>query len=286
MNSPTRGVLIVGLALGWMFPGAARGQSVDAAAWLADRGPGVRTSIFGTYARPGELLVSPFFEYYLDDNLEYSPSELVGGVDQDFRGRYRASEGLLFLAYAFNDRFALELEVAAIRARLEKSPDDPSAVPPRLEESGWGDRQAQLNWRIAHESASSPEVFSFLEVVFPSNRDKPLIGTSDWEYKLGGGVTRGWHWGTLTARASAAYAKSEPVVELGEFAVEYLKRLSPRFRLYAGIEGASDEIEAIGELQWHFSRRGYLRLNSGVGLTSKATDFAPDVGVVFALPVR
>ena len=36
--------------------------------YLRDRGTGVSTSMFGTYVRRRELLVYPFFEYYLDND--------------------------------------------------------------------------------------------------------------------------------------------------------------------------------------------------------------------------
>lgn len=65
---------------------------------LQDRGAGVATSMFGTYIRQGELIVYPFFEGYVDDNLEYKPEEFGYPGDVDFRGRYRASEGLLIWA--------------------------------------------------------------------------------------------------------------------------------------------------------------------------------------------
>lgn len=282
MRSP----LIFALLLSLVGPVAAGDPSAAAAPppdapWLADRGPGVRTSIFGTYVRARELLVSPFFEYYLDDDYEYKPAELGHGLEEDFRGRFRASEGLVFLAYGFNDRLALELEAAVIRARLEKASDDPSTMPPELKESGQGDWQAQLDWTILLETAGRPEVFGFLEVVPPSNRKRLLIGTQDWEYKMGAGVTRATSWGTWTLRAALEYADA---LDSGEYAIEYLKRLSPRWRLYAGIEGVQDEVELIGEAQWHVSERAYFRFNAARGLTAKATDWAPDVGVVVAFP--
>ncbi|MGH7452526.1 MAG: hypothetical protein ACRENG_14360, partial [bacterium] len=40
----------------------ARAQGDELPVYLKDRGTGIRTSIFGTYVRRGELLVSPFFE--------------------------------------------------------------------------------------------------------------------------------------------------------------------------------------------------------------------------------
>jgi hypothetical protein len=282
----SRHVLPIGaLFLSLWMPGAVHGQATSAAPWLEDRGAGVRTSIFGTYVLKGELLVSPFFEYYVDNDFEYKPAELGHGLDRDFRGRYRASEGLLFLSYGLTDRLAIELEAAVISAKLTKAPDDPSTLPQQIEESGQGDWQVQLDWRVLLESATRPEVFGYLEVVGPSNRSRPLIGTSDWEYKLGAGMTRGMRWGTLTARAALSYAQAEGALEPGEYALEYLKRLSPSWRVYAGVEGTQDEVELIGEAQWHLSQRIYLRFNTARGLTSKATDWAPDVGVVFAFPV-
>src|SRR6266571_4685010 len=74
---------------------------------LRDRGTGVRTSLLGTYVRQGELLFYPFFEYYWDADREYKPSELGYGLFRDFRGRYRASEGILFLSYGVGPDVAL-----------------------------------------------------------------------------------------------------------------------------------------------------------------------------------
>ncbi len=275
-------VAIVSLVLIVVSP--SRSQTI--APYLRDRGIGIRTSIFGTYLRPGELLVSPFFEYYLDNNLEYQPSELGYVGETDFRGRYRATEGLMFIGYGVTDWLAIEFEAAVIDARLEKSPSDQSQLPDRFNESGLGDIQAQLDFRFARERANRPEVFGFVEVVFPTPGDRVLIGTSDWELKGGAGLTRGFRWGTMTVRTAVQYSKEEETTEFGEWAVEYLKRLSPRWRIYAGVEGFQDEVELIGEAQWHPSHIVFLRFNVGLGLTSKATDVAPDVGVMFSIPLR
>ena len=70
-------------------------------------------------------------------------------------------------------------------------------------------------------------MFSYFETVFPLQKDKELIGTPDWELKLGTGVTKGFSWGTITLRAAAEYDGAESAVEVGEYAVEYVKRLSP-----------------------------------------------------------
>ena len=90
-------------------------------AYLNDRGTGVSTSQFGTYVRRGELIIYPFFEYDRHNKFEYKPSEFGFVGEQDFRGRYRASEGLLFLAYGVTDNLAIEFEGALIRASLEKA---------------------------------------------------------------------------------------------------------------------------------------------------------------------
>ena len=253
-------------------------------AYLKDRGTGQPTSMFGTYIRGGELLVYPFFEYYLDDDIEYSPQELGYGLDEDFRGKYRASEYLMFLAYGFTDWLAVELEAALyIDARLETSPDDPTGVPSVIEEAGTGDVEGQVRVRIARETESRPEFFSYFEAVSPQQSDKVLIGTPDWEYKLGFGVVRGFGFGTMTLRLAGEYEMEESSGTFGEYALEYLNRLSPKWRIYLGLEGNQDELEFIPEVQWHIrTDKIFFKLNSAVGVTSKATDWAPEVGVMFS----
>jgi len=249
--------------------------------YLKDRGTGIPTSMFGTYLRKGEVLVYPFFEYYSDHNYEYKPLELGFGLDQDFRGRYLASEGLLFVAYGLTDNLAIEVEAAVISASLYKSSSDPSALPAKYKESGQGDIQTQLDWRWLKENDRRPMLFSYFEVDFPHHRNKPLIGTLDWEFKLGTGVSRGFTWGTLTARVGITYADN--VTDLGEYALEYLKRISKTIRLYAGLEGeALDELELIAEVQVHLTPHLFIKLNNGFGLTSKATDWAPEIGIMFS----
>lgn len=256
-------------------------------AFLADRGEGVATSMFGTYIRRGELIVYPFFEYYRDRNFEYKPAEFGFAGDKDFRGRYRAREGLFFFAYGLTDSLAVEFEAAVIRASLDKSAEDPSVMPARVEESGMGDAEAQVRWLWRKETDRRPELFSYSEVVFPHHKDKSLIGTPGWELKFGTGIIRGFAWGTLTFRGAVEYSEaSSSHLDLGEYAAEYLKRISPAWRLYAGIEGTQDELSLITEAQWHLRPDMFIRFNTGVGLTSKATDWTPEVGILLMLPAR
>jgi hypothetical protein len=239
--------------------------------------------MFGTYVQRGELLVYPFFEWYADDDFEYTPAELGSASPQEHRGRYRAIEGLIFLGYGLTDNLAVEFEAAVISATLRKSPADTSALPARLEASGLGDVEMQLRWRFATETATRPEAFTYFETVFPTKNDPGLIGTSDWEYKLGFGVTRGFGWGTTTFRVDGEYSREEGKFDAGEYALEYLKRLSPRWRVYGAIEGNQlDEVAVITELQWHFHRRAFLKVNNGWGLTTNATDFAPEIGLMIS----
>jgi hypothetical protein len=252
-------------------------------AFLRDRGAGVATSMFGTYVHEGELLVYPFFEWYADPDLEYTPAELGLIGDVEHRGRYRASEALLFLGYGITHNLAVEFEAAVISASLRKAAADTSAAPATVRESGLGDVEMQVRWRFVEETDAHPEAFTFVETVFPSQRDRRLIGTQDWEYKVGVGFTRGFSWGTATFRLSGEYSGEEGKVDAGEYAFEYLKRLSPRWRVCAAIEGTQvDEVELITEMQWHFHRRAFLKMNNGLGLTTNATGFAPELGVMIA----
>jgi hypothetical protein len=251
--------------------------------YLRDRGPGVATSMFGTYVRKGELLVYPFAEWYADKDLEYKPSELGYGIAEDFRGRYAASEALLFLGYGLTDDIALELEGAVISAELEKAANDPSAMPSELEEHGLGDVEAQVRWRFRRETETRPELFTYFETVFPLQKHRKLIGTSAWEYKLGFGMTRGYRWGTMTLRAAGEYSGEERKLEAGEYAIEYLRRLSPRWRIASVIEGNQlDEVALITEVQWLLLPRAFIKVNTGWGITRNATDFAPEVGVMLS----
>jgi hypothetical protein len=245
-----------------------------------DRGTGIPTSMFGTYIEKGEWLVYPFYEYYRDGNYEYEAGELGYVGTTELRGRYRAHEGLIFVGYGVSDRLAVEFEAAMIMASLDKSPLDTSTLPARLTESGLGDVEAQVRWRWKKETSSRPEVFSYFETVFPFQRSKPLIGTSEWEFKFGVGLIRAYTWGTITGRLAVANVGG--TFEPGEYAFEYLRRLSSRFRLFAGIEGSEDEIEGIGELQIFIHRNVALKLNNAFGLTSKAPGWAPEFGIMIA----
>ena len=242
--------------------------------------------MFGTYVRGGELLVYPFFELYRDHNLEYKPADLGYGLGQDFRGRYRATEGLLFAAYGLTDWLSVEVEAAVIRATLYTAAGDTSTAPAMIRESGLGDVEGQIRVRWMGETAHRPALFSYFEAVAPHHRNKVLIGTPDWEFAFGTGLIRGFAWGTLTLRVAAAYAKDTGTLDLGEYAVEYLKQVSPAWRVYLGMEGTQDGVELIAEGQWRISRSVTVRLNNAFGVTSKATDWAPEIGIVFSLPVH
>jgi hypothetical protein len=253
-------------------------------AWLRDRGPGVRTSLLGSYVRQRELLIYPFYEYYSDHDLEYKPSELGYGPSlTDYRGKYQANEGILFFGYGVGADVALEFEAAVIDATLETSPSDTSTgKPPEVHESGLGDVEGQIRWRFQRETATRPEFFTYLGAVAPLQKDKHLIGTPSWEVFGGVGFVRGYGWGTLTIRVAAEYA--DGVLDAGEYAFEWLRRFSPRWRVVAGIEGTQiDEVSLLTEVQYHFGRHAYLKLNNAIGLTQNATDFAPEIGILFPL---
>ena len=271
------GCVIASVALAHL---AAAQGSVDR---QRDRGPGIPTSMFGTYIERGEWLFYPFLEDYRDNNLEYSPDEFGHALDADFRARYRASEGLMFIGYGISDRLALELEAAVIRAKFRKAPEDPSGMPAVIEESGLGDVEGQLRYRWNRETHRAPEVFSYFETVVPLQKNKQLIGTQDWEFKFGTGMLRGFSFGTVTLRAAMEYDAADANLALGEMAIEYLRRVNSKLRLYAGVEGTQDEIEGITEIQWFVRPNVVLKINNAFGLTSKATDWAPEFGVMFSV---
>jgi hypothetical protein len=255
---------------------------VESPGYLQDRGPGLATSLFGTYVERGQWLVYPFYEYEKTSAFEYKPSEVGFTGNQDYLGNLVTHEFDLYLAHGFTDRLMVELEgQLQTTATLDRAADDTSGVPAQLKESGLGEIEGQVRYRWQAESERRPEVFSFMEVVLPLQKDKHLIGAQDWGGAIGFGAIKGYAWGTLTARASIAY--DDGSFEPGEYALEYLKRLSPRWRCVAALEGESDELSFIGEAQYFFTRHAYLKLNSGFGLTRKAPDFAPEIGLMMTL---
>lgn len=253
--------------------------------YLRDRGVGVPSSMFGTYVERGELIIYPFYEYYHDSNLEYEPADFGFGSTQEYRGKYRAHEFLLLFGLGITDWLMFEFEAAVIDATVTSAAGDTSSMPDELNESGLGDVEAQVRWRWSRETERRPEFFSYFETVFPLQKDKVVIGTQDWEFQLGGGVTKGFAFGTLTLRTAIGYDRSENKFELGEYGIEYLKRFSQLFRSAVIVEGSEDEVELILDGQFHFSPHVFVRLNTGIGLTSKATDLAPEVGVLFTIPL-
>lgn len=289
-NRPSRGTcrraaFLLGLGLlgaAALGGSSARGDSAAPPPYLEDRGEGIPTSMFGTYVKDGEFLVYPFYEYTTNSDAEYKPSELGFTGNRDFFGEQTEHEALIFLGYGISDRLALEFEAALwASSELQKAPNDPSAVPNRIKESGLGDVESQLRWIWAKETQTRPMLYSFWEVVFPLQKSNVLLGTQDWETALGFGAVRGYRWGTLNGRVAIKYDAEDGQVEPGEFAIEYLKRTSPKWRWVATLEGEDDELSLIGEAQLTIARRAFLKLNLGLGLTKKAPDFAPEVGVLF-----
>ena len=261
-----------------------RGAEADTP-YLADRGTGVPTSMFGTYVRRGERLVYTFYEFTANQDQEYKPAELGFSNQHDFRARRTDHEGLLFLAYGLGEDLLIEGESALVSAATQdKAATDPSPQPARLHEQGLGDTEGQLRWRVRRETARAPEVFASFEVVLPLQEDRRLIGTQAWELSPGIGLIKGTRWGTWTTRATASYTPGDGTFEWGETSLEYLKRFTPRWRGVMSIEGEQDEWALIAEAQLHLSPRLVLKLNNGFGLTSKAPDLAPEVGLLFAFP--
>jgi len=250
--------------------------------YLADRGRGVPTSLFGTYIEEGELVVYPMYEYYSDKDEEYQPNEFGINDGTDYFAETTENEFLIFLGYGLTEDIILEFEAAVYTSKeFDRDSDDLSGTPDKIEESGLGDVEGQVRWRWNRETESKPEYFSFFEYVLPLQDNKQIIGTQDWEFVFGFGAIKGLTWGNLTGRLSAAWDDGERKLEMSEYAIEYLNRLSPSWAVVAAVEGEDDEVSFIGETQHALSDSATLKLNLGVGVTDKATDIAPEVGVLF-----
>ena len=286
----------VSFALLALIQGPAGADTQTPPIHLKDRGTGIPTSRFGTYVRSKEWLVEPSLRHSKNRDMEYDPSELGFSPGGTFHGRYEASEGLVFLSYGLSDRVAVEFEAAGIRASLRKAAADSSTMPQKLTESGLGQVRSRLDWRWLAESERRPELYSYAEAVFPHDSDKVLVGTPDWTVNGGIGAIRGFRWGTMTVRLGFEYdTGSETSLDFGEYALEYLKRLSPRVSLYAGyVVFQGDEGVLATEVQWSPGPRVVVKVGnrlgvvseSVLGVTSNSTDWAPSVAVLFKLPAN
>ena len=256
--------------------------------YLKDRGTGVASSVFGTYIEPRQVVLYPFFEYSYDHDREYSPAELGYGLAHDYLGKFHGYNAQLLLAYGVNDWLALELEAAWLHAELEKSPQDTSATPAKITESAVGDLEGNVRIRLKTEGEKRPEIFSWLELTARTNPDKKLIAEPYWDVRPGIGFVKGFGFGTLSIKVAGEYNREESHPILGEVTIEYLKRLSPAWRLFVAIEGgeggAPDEFEFITGVRWRISNSVAFKFDNSVGLSPKATDWAPQAGLMILFP--
>lgn len=258
-------------------------ENANLPSYLSDRGTGLHTSLFGTYVQKGELLFYPFYEYTKSSDFEYKPSDLGHSGEKDYFGKETEQEYLVYFAYGFTDQLMAEFESALYaQANFHKAPDDTSTVPNHLRESGVGDTEGQIRYRLLNETEGRPEVLGFFEVVLPLQKTKKLIGTQHWELAPGLNITKGFPIGTFSVKLSLSYTSDEHNIQSGEYALEYVKRLSPSWRTVLAVEGEQDEVSAIGEVQYWLAKNAMLKLNCGFGLTKKAPDIAPEVGIVFS----
>lgn len=251
--------------------------------YLADRGDGIHVSLLGSYVREKELLFYPFYEYTHFSNFEYKPSDLGFSGDRDLFGKAFTHEFLIFFAYGFSKSLAVEFESAVYSTvTFHKASNDTSAVPNRIRESGVGDTEFQIRWRWLTETAARPEALFFLKGVFPLQTNKKLLGTQHWELAPGLQLTKGFPFGTLSFSGELFYSTEDHKIDFGTYAFEYVKRLSPAWRVGLAYENDQGEASLIGEVQYALSKQAVLKVNSGFGLTKKAPTAAPEIGVLFS----
>lgn len=268
--------------------GTAQPQAPPLPSYLRDRGEGISTSMAGVYITRGQVLIHPFYQYTRDHDLEYQPREFGAGANVDFRGRLRGHAAQLFLAYGATDWLALELEGGYSHEEFRKPAADTFATPATLKESGFADLEGQIRLRALRETRKRPEIFGFVELTARLHPSKFLIGSPYWDVRPGIGLTKGFAFGTLTARVIAEWNHEEKHGDLGEVTAGYLKRVSSAGLFYLGIEGGEtgsmDEWELVPSVQWRLSKSVVLRVESPVGISPKATDWSPQVGVMVEMP--
>jgi hypothetical protein len=249
--------------------------------YLEDRGTGLPTSLFGSYIKEKELLVYLFYEFTYDHNTDYNPKDLGFALDQDFQGRTRTHEELIFVGYGITDWLAVEMETAYIQGEIDKDPSDTSTMPQHFRQTGF-DLETQVRARFLKETETAPELYGFFETDYPINHKKTLITPKDWIFGLGVGAIKGFSWGTIAVRFQVEYSREDGKLKDDEYEIEYLKKLSDQFKILIGIEGVRSDVELVLELQWYLSPHVYLKFNTGIGLTPGADDWAPELGIMIS----
>lgn len=78
-NKKSKIMFLIAMAIATLMiavPQPSSAQAEKLPAYLADRGTGIASSMFGTYIQDKELITYLFFEYYYDHDTEYIPAEL------------------------------------------------------------------------------------------------------------------------------------------------------------------------------------------------------------------
>jgi len=253
-----------------------------------DRGNGIRTSMIETYVEPHQVLIYPFGAYTWDHDFEYQPSIFGFTSDEDFRGQFKSTEAALFLAYGLTNWLAVELEGSLITADFEKSPADTFGTPATVHQTGVSDIAGAFRFRLSPERGSRPEFFGSVELLPPQNGQQELIGDPQWNVKSELGAVRQYHWGTMTFRTTVEYNRGDKHWDLGETSLEYLRRLSPAWRMLLGIEGgeggALDDYGFVAAAHWRIAGAVDLKFVNTVGFMQKSTDWEAQVGLMWTLP--
>ena len=261
--------------------------TVAASAQQADSGRGLRTSMQETYVAKHELLVFPFGALSRDHNFEYQPSNFGVGSDQDYRGHFRTNEAQLFLAYGITDWLAVEVQTSDIHARFQRAPDDTTGTPAAISQAGVSDLEGQIRMRLGRERGRRPEFFAGIEILPPIHPHQSLIGDGQWDVKGEIGATRTYGWGALTLRTTIEYNRGDTHWDLGESSLEFLRPVSRTWRLFAAVEGgeggAPDDWTLVTAASWRIGNGVFLKFGNSVGIFSKATDWEPQVGVLWAI---
>ena len=263
-------------------PDAAQAQT--GAAQLGEYGGnGIRTSLLATYVREGEIVFYPFYEYTRTSRFQYKASDFGYIGETDFsRGKLVEHEYLLYIGYAPTDSLLFEFESALhAKARFTKAPEDTTALPGEIRESGLGDTEMEVRWRYAKESATRPDIVLFLKTVFPLQKKKRLLGTHDWQFGTGVALTKAYSFGTMVLRGGVDYDRADRKLAVGEWGLDYMTRLGPQWRLALSLEGHETKPSVIGELQYAVSPDVLVKLNSAFGLSRNDRAFAPEIGVMF-----
>ena len=103
--------------------------------------------MLGTYLNQCELLTSPSYGYYIDNNAPYAPLKIARILQRWLIGKYVG-----YKASAISKKVVVGIESRVLSTRWDRSCDDPEVPRGVVKQTGFVNFNSRLQWKWNEES--------------------------------------------------------------------------------------------------------------------------------------